>query len=138
MRLGRAVPPLTAALKCTLSPRSGPTHRHRQRDDTLQAQGIGHFATRASGPVVDVFAGSYNGFALTENHYVFAWGLNKNGQLGLDDEEDRDRPTEVPALRGLKVVAIAGGDFHTLVLTATGELYGYARAAAANAASCCA
>ena len=82
--------------------------------------------------MVDVFAGSYNGFVLTENHYVFAWGLNKNGQLGLGDEEDRDRPTEVPALRSLKIVAIAGGDFHTLVLTASGELYGYARRAIAN------
>ena len=68
-----------------------------------------------------VAAGYYTSFAIAENGSVWAWGRNDYGQLGLGDGEMRDAPEEL-ALDG--VVQVAAGDYHTLFLTADGQVYG--------------
>jgi alpha-tubulin suppressor-like RCC1 family protein len=44
------------------------------------------------------YACSRNFFIKTKDR-VYAWGVNSNGQLGLGDNRDRDRPEEVVSLR---------------------------------------
>lgn len=50
---------------------------------------------------------------------VACWGDNAEGQLGLDDRDDRPEPTPVPGL-STGVSAIAAGRAHTCALTASG------------------
>jgi len=44
---------------------------------------------------------------------VYTWGLNENGQLGLNDKEERNQPTIVEALIDYSFKKIACGAVHT-------------------------
>eukprot|EP00941_MAST-03F_sp_MAST-3F-sp1_P001907 g1907.t1 len=46
---------------------------------------------------------------------VFAFGRNDHGQLGLADTAFRAGPTPIPSLSGKRVVALACGQYHTLI-----------------------
>jgi alpha-tubulin suppressor-like RCC1 family protein len=48
------------------------------------------------------------------------WGQNAEGQLGLGDFSQRNRPTLVDFLVGTNVVHIATGAYHTIILTGEG------------------
>ena len=104
--------------------RTGRGRREEVAATMLTAEGVG-VKVDSKDPVVDVYCGSYSGFAVTASRRVFAWGLNKNGQLGLGHTDDVPTPKAVPALAAHGVVAIAGGDFHTLALTASGDVLAY-------------
>ena len=54
---------------------------------------------------------------------LYAWGANKDGQLGLDDLDDRIYPCRVPLRDALQPVQVACGGRHTLVLGERGELW---------------
>lgn len=77
-------------------------------------------------------AGSYHSFAIDANANVWAWGLNQYGQCGisaLGGEDGAVVPvaTKVPALCGLNIVQITGGEHHSCALTANGDLYVWGR-----------
>lgn len=55
---------------------------------------------------------------------VYSWGRGEDGQLGLGDTNDQDRPVLVEALKSKGVVQVACGSGHTVVLS--GEHYGTA------------
>lgn len=68
--------------------------------------------------MVDVAAGTYSSFALTSDGRVEAWGLNNYGQLGLPvSAQAAFSPSVVNALAEEKVVAVGGGQHHTLAVT---------------------
>lgn len=48
---------------------------------------------------------------------VFSWGRGEDGQLGLGDTNDQDRPILVDALKCKGVVQVACGSGHTVVLS---------------------
>jgi alpha-tubulin suppressor-like RCC1 family protein len=54
---------------------------------------------------------------------VYAAGWNEYGQLGLGDESDRNRFTEVKDLEGKKVIAIYAGTGHSFALSKDGKVY---------------
>jgi regulator of chromosome condensation len=87
-------------------------------DELLQPTAV---AGLGSG-IVDIGAGSYASFAIGPKGSVSAWGLNNGGQLGLPVAADKDAeqclwlPKAVPTL-SKGVVAIAGGEHHSLALT---------------------
>ena len=55
---------------------------------------------------------------------LWAWGANSCGQLGLGDKcEQHEEPVAVADLAGVRVVQVAGGGSHTLVLTQEGRVY---------------
>jgi RCC1 and BTB domain-containing protein len=62
-------------------------------------------------------------FVYQEGLAVFTWGRGEDGQLGLGDTSDQDKPTYVDALRGVGVRHIACGSGHMVVLTTDGEVY---------------
>jgi RCC1 and BTB domain-containing protein len=60
---------------------------------------------------------------------VYSWGRGEDGQLGLGDTSDQHRPVPVEALAERRIVQIACGSGHTVVLTGTvkGEPYNKAK-----------
>ncbi|KAH9323751.1 hypothetical protein KI387_018390, partial [Taxus chinensis] len=77
-----------------------------------------------SGPVQQVF--ETNNERATE---FYSWGNGANYQLGTGNSRIQKFPCKVEALQGLFVTAIAAAKFHSVAVTASGELYtwGYGR-----------
>ena len=48
---------------------------------------------------------------------VYSWGRGEDGQLGLGDTSDQHRPVLIEALAERRIVQIACGSGHTVVLT---------------------
>ena len=75
-------------------------------------------------PIVHVACGKYHTAAISADGEVFAWGLESSGQLGLGPKRPKaPTPTRVDALSGIGAVALSCGSYHTLALTAEGEVY---------------
>ncbi|RLN86543.1 hypothetical protein BBJ28_00001485 [Nothophytophthora sp. Chile5] len=58
---------------------------------------------------------------------VYSWGRGEDGQLGLGDTSDQHRPVPIDALQERRIVQIACGSGHTVVLTEEGEVYTWGR-----------
>ena len=69
--------------------------------------------------------GGYHSLVLTHAGSVFAFGLNQDGRLGLDDASfaDHDTPQPVPLPPGEIAIQVAAGGDYSLVLTESGALY---------------
>ncbi len=85
---------------------------------------------KASGPVIQVAAGAFHSLAVTSTGQLYAFGNNGKGQVGTENGA-RDRqiiptPTLVtlPGASG-RVTGVAGGGFHSLAVTSTGQLYAF-------------
>lgn len=85
--------------------------------------------------IVLIGTGGSHSFAVNQTGLVYGWGLNTRGQLGIGSTEnsDADEIIPVPTLiesmspdqhNGARVVAIEGGDFHSLFLLSNGEVWG--------------
>jgi alpha-tubulin suppressor-like RCC1 family protein len=48
---------------------------------------------------------------------VFAWGFNNYGQLGVSNKGNVNIPVEVEHLKGHRIVSIACGEYHSMVLS---------------------
>ncbi|KAF8695639.1 chromosome condensation (RCC1) repeat, partial [Rhizoctonia solani] len=84
--------------------------------------------------IKSVGSGSYHSFAVDHKGDVYAWGLNSMRQCGTGlDEDVVTQPTLVPSLSasalgsGRRVVAIAGGEHHTIFLVSDGTVYACGR-----------
>jgi alpha-tubulin suppressor-like RCC1 family protein len=76
--------------------------------------------------IIAMAAGDDHSLALTNDGRVYATGENAHGQLGLDDNTYcRYIFTEVASLRarGKRIIAIAAGANHSLVLDSDGRVY---------------
>ena len=72
--------------------------------------------------MVDVAAGTYSSFAVSADGRVEAWGLNNYGQLALPaSTAAHHTPNVVGGLLDHKIAAVAGGQHHTLAVTAVSE-----------------
>jgi E3 ubiquitin-protein ligase HERC2 len=79
------------------------------------------------GDVVDVACGLAHSAAVLADGRVFTWGKNECGQLGLGpDNKERKSvpiPSEVEALRGVKISQISCGHFHTAAVDEDGVVW---------------
>ncbi|OHT16979.1 hypothetical protein TRFO_41405 [Tritrichomonas foetus] len=67
--------------------------------------------------------------ALSEENKVFAWGENDFGQLGVGDKNDRDDGFVLSTDSGeAKIVDIAAGYFHSILVDSTGHAWGFGSA----------
>ena len=81
-----------------------------------------------SGTTVTAIAGGgLHSLALTSTGQVLAWGYNVYGQLGNGATTNSSTPVAVSLPSGTTVTAIAGGGYHSLALTSTGQVlaWGY-------------
>ncbi|GBG34238.1 RCC1 and BTB domain-containing protein 2 [Hondaea fermentalgiana] len=103
--------------------------------------GTGHRFSRAEfGPVVgvlasiavsDVVCGSSHTLALTDAGEIWAFGVNTFGQLGIGATTvERLVPNRIDKLAnaGIKVTQIAAGEYHSLCLTDTNEVFSWGHA----------
>jgi len=76
-----------------------------------------------NGTTVLAIAGGLNhSLALTPSGQVLAWGYNAYGQLGDATTLNRFTPVRTSLPSGTTVTAIAGGEYHSLALTSTGQV----------------
>eukprot|EP00057_Strongylocentrotus_purpuratus_P007783 XP_011662257.1 PREDICTED: probable E3 ubiquitin-protein ligase HERC4 [Strongylocentrotus purpuratus] len=83
----------------------------------------------ASYQFVKVCCGSLHSMALTRDGRLFSWGDNTYGQLGIGTlvTNYTDRPTELTSLRGVPLVRVACGGFHSFALTISGSVFGWGK-----------
>jgi alpha-tubulin suppressor-like RCC1 family protein len=74
-------------------------------------------------PLVDVSLGWYHSVGLTRDGKLYVWGRNNSGELGLPSGGPSENPE--PALLPLerRVIKIACGAYHSMILTEDDELY---------------
>lgn len=87
------------------------------------------------GPITQIAAGGEFSLAVTESGQLYSWGENRFGQLGYaENSGPTERPSEnahpTPTLVSLPgdvgpVTQVAAGSNHSLVLTASGQLYAF-------------
>ena len=80
--------------------------------------------------VVDIDAGYMHSIATTLEGNVYIWGEGWALGQGGDDDTQRLSPTKVTGggLDGVMVVQVAAGEYHSMALTAAGDLYTWGRA----------
>jgi E3 ubiquitin-protein ligase HERC4 len=74
-------------------------------------------------PVRQVAAGGFFSFCLSVSGYLFAWGRNDVGQLGLSDAVGRAVPVRCASLKTQPVVRVSCGEAHSLFLTRDGGVF---------------
>lgn len=78
-------------------------------------------------PAVAVAAGEFHSFAITADGSVYSWGANRKGALGHGDTSDLGTPRLIEAPLKGRVVSVAAGGGHTLLLTDANVLYAVGR-----------
>lgn len=75
--------------------------------------------------ITTVAAGWDDSFGLTSTGTLYAWGMNKYGELGDGTYKQRLSPVLVHFPAGVAIVAIAAGEYHTLAVSSTGTVYAW-------------
>ncbi|KAI5073199.1 hypothetical protein GOP47_0011212 [Adiantum capillus-veneris] len=75
--------------------------------------------------IVQIVSGGDHTMAVNSEKLVLAWGRGHWGQTGLGTLADVHTPTEVHLPQGELVVQAAAGARHTVVLTESGNLFGW-------------
>lgn len=87
--------------------------------DRVSPVAIGNFP-----PVVEISASGDSSMALALNGSLYGWGLNANGQLGIEPwEYDSSRPKAVADLSN--VVSISTGGSHSVAVDAQGNVHAW-------------
>lgn len=72
--------------------------------------------------IATIKAGHYQSFAISNSGQLYAWGYNGSGQLGDGTSTHRTVPVLIEGVSDVQAVDTSSA--HTLVLNATGQLYG--------------
>ena len=87
---------------------------------------ISTFDIRSNRRVTLIASGAEHILAVENGRKVFSWGKNTEGQLGLGKVcQFVEKPTAIAQLTDFDIKQIAASESHTLVLTATGEIYAF-------------
>ena len=83
--------------------------------------------------IVSIACGDYHSCALSENGVLYTWGgggesYNK-GQCGQGSKKDVETPKKVEFFtkKGLHILKVACGGYHTIVMDEKNELYGFGK-----------
>lgn len=77
--------------------------------------------------IVSIASGAFHNLALNSSNEVLAWGTNDYGQLGTGDTAYTPQPRHTVGLSAVCVADIAAQGWHSLALTADGEVYTWGR-----------
>lgn len=72
--------------------------------------------------ITNIVSGRYHSFAWNST-YLYAFGDNSYGQLGLGDTVQRDSPTNVTYVSG--IIQVSTFSTHTLVLITNGSVLSF-------------
>jgi alpha-tubulin suppressor-like RCC1 family protein len=75
--------------------------------------------------IVKVRSGNRYSLALDSNGVVWKFGYNSKGQFEDETENANLKPMPIKELKDIKVIDIETGDFHSLVLSAEGNVYAW-------------
>lgn len=79
--------------------------------------------------IISISAGLYRSFAVSKTGYIYAWGDNRDGALGIGNLAEKKIPTAVVESTGSGslsgIIAVAAGYSHTMALTSIGEIWGW-------------
>jgi alpha-tubulin suppressor-like RCC1 family protein/tRNA A-37 threonylcarbamoyl transferase component Bud32 len=78
--------------------------------------------------IVEISCGRKHTLALTNEGEVYAWGKNRYGQVGNnEDHQIQALPIKITGFEGEKVVMISCGSKHSMALTESGRVYSWGR-----------
>ncbi|GEO07111.1 hypothetical protein AAE02nite_47750 [Adhaeribacter aerolatus] len=77
--------------------------------------------------IISISGGERHSLALKSDGTVYAWGSNNNGQLGNGSLDPFPISTPMQVVNLSEVIAIAGGDSHSLALKSDGTVYAWGR-----------
>jgi len=77
--------------------------------------------------ITQVAAGGSHSLAVSADGDLYSWGWGRHGQLGHGDFSNRLIPTPVRALVGTRVVHVAAGTAHSIVVTSSGQTYSFGK-----------
>jgi len=87
-------------------------------------------AIPAGATITQIAAGALHSLALSSTGQLYTWGLNEYGQLGDGSTTNSSVPVAVSAgaiPAGATITQIAGGEYHSLALSSTGQLYAWGK-----------
>lgn len=99
---------------------SGDTSRYVRQPQ--QVVGVPHGCS-----IVAIAAGAAHSVALSSSGAVFTWGSGQSGQLGHADRSDIAVARKLQAVLEGRVVSIAAGGSHSLLLTDTAQVYAFGK-----------
>ncbi len=70
-----------------------------------------------------ISCGYEHSMALTECGHAFSWGDNNNGQLGLNNMENTNKPSIVLLSNEIPIKKISCSYCHSLLLSSDGDIY---------------
>ncbi|XP_048243824.1 E3 ubiquitin-protein ligase HERC2-like isoform X1 [Haliotis rufescens] len=73
--------------------------------------------------IIRVYCGAQFSLALTKAGALFSWGKGDNYRLGHGSEDHVRHPKQIDGLMGKKVVDVAVGSMHCVVITEDGEVF---------------
>ncbi|KAI7841414.1 hypothetical protein COHA_004809 [Chlorella ohadii] len=81
----------------------------------------------AGGDFVGISCGAFHNLALNSAGEVYAWGINDFGMLGNGTTSYATTPERVVGLEGVFVADVAAGGWHSMAISAEGEVYVWGR-----------
>eukprot|EP00301_Raphidiophrys_heterophryoidea_P005389 c12267_g2_i1.p1 GENE.c12267_g2_i1~~c12267_g2_i1.p1 ORF type:complete len:837 (+),score=207.66 c12267_g2_i1:49-2559(+) len=87
-----------------------------------------HIVHTVSNAVV-VACGELHVMVLREDMQLMAWGMSRCGQLGLGDTETQRTPQKISALQPYRLVEVAAGAEHSIVVTLDGNVWVWGKSA---------
>ncbi|XP_011882075.1 PREDICTED: probable E3 ubiquitin-protein ligase HERC4 isoform X2 [Vollenhovia emeryi] len=78
--------------------------------------------------IVQIACGVEHSIALTNDGELYAWGSNREGQLGLGSHTTTEiKPKRIPTLAAVPIAFVACGGYHTVVITKSGAVFSWGR-----------
>ena len=83
--------------------------------------------------IVSIACGDYHSCALSENGVLYTWGGGgesyNNGQCGHGNKKDVDNPKKLEFFtkKGIHILRVACGGYHTIVMDEKNDLYGFGK-----------
>jgi alpha-tubulin suppressor-like RCC1 family protein len=75
--------------------------------------------------VTDISCGAFHSLVLTNCGEVYAWGVNRWGQIGNGCNRDQSKPIKMKGFNNERVVMISCGRSHSMALTECGHVYSW-------------